>query len=90
MRLWIRWSACLALSLLLWTVTVESTHNHPSQSENASCTICLAAHTANPAPSSTDTTPVFAAVGLAQEEDVVAKARIDSSDLDNRGPPTLL
>ena len=87
MRLWMRWPAWLCLSLMLWTVAVESTHHHPSQNEAASCSICIVAHSANPAPSSTDTTPVFAAVGLAQEHAVLAKARLDSSDLGIRGPP---
>jgi len=87
MRSWLRSCAWLCLSLLLWTVVVESTHNHPNQSENATCTICLAAHTASPAPTSTDATPVFAAIGIAQEEAVVAQARLDFSDLGNRGPP---
>jgi len=89
MRSWVRWSAWLCLSLLLWTVAAESTHVHPGQSENASCTICLAAHTASPAPSSTDATPVFAAIGVAQEEAVLAKARLESSELGIRGPPVL-
>ena len=87
MRWWLRSCAWLCLSLLLWTVAAESTHNHPNQSENATCTICLAAHTASPAPTSTDATPVFAAIGIAQEETVVAKARLDFSDLGIRGPP---
>jgi len=89
MRLWMRWSAWLCLSLLLWTVAAESTHVHPGQSENASCTICLAAHTASPAPSSSDATPVFAAVGLAQEKELVAPVRLAFSDLGIRGPPVL-
>ena len=89
MRFQLRWLAWLCLSLMLWTVEVESTHNHPSRSENATCTICLAAHTASPAPTSTDTTPVFTAIDLLQEEAVVAKARLEFSDLGIRGPPAL-
>jgi len=75
---------------MFWTAGVESTHNHPSQTEAASCSICVVAHTANPAPHSTGTTPVFAAIDLFREEDVVAKARFDFSDLDIRGPPSAL
>lgn len=67
----------------------ESVHHHPNQSESASCTICMAAHAAIPAPSSTAAAPVFAALGLAQEKEVVAKARLDFSDLGIRGPPVL-
>lgn len=90
MRRWMRWSAWLALSLLLWTVAAESTHNHPSQAESAACAICAVAHTARPAVSSGHSTPVFAAVGVPQDETLIFKARIDSSDLGIRGPPALL
>lgn len=90
MRLWLRWSAWLALSLLLWTVAAESTHNHPSQAESAACSICAVAHTARPAVSSGHGTPVFTAVALFHEEDLVLKARIASSDLGIRGPPVTL
>jgi hypothetical protein len=89
MRSWVRWLAWACLSLLLWTVAAESTHNHPNQSENTSCTICVAAHTARPAPFSSDATPVFVAVGHLQEKDVVAEARLEFSDLGIRGPPVL-
>lgn len=90
MRWWMRWSVRLCLSLMFWTVAAESTHNHPSQTEAASCSICVVAHTANPAPDLTGTIPVFAAVDRFHQEDVVAKARFDFSDLGIRGPPTVL
>ena len=87
MRLWVRWSAWLGLSLMLWTVAAESTHNHPNQTESASCSICLVAHSASPTASTVQAAPVFAAIGLLREEDVTAKARFDFSDLGIRGPP---
>jgi hypothetical protein len=90
MRLWMRWSAWLCLSLMFWTAAAESTHSHPSRAESASCSICVVAHTANPAPHSAGTTPIFAAVDLFHEEDVAAKARFDFSDLGIRGPPATL
>ena len=89
MRLWVRRSAWLCLSLMLWAAAVESTHNHPTQTESASCSICVAAHSASPTVSSIQTAPVFAAIGLLREEDVVAKARFDFADLGIRGPPVL-
>lgn len=89
MRSWVRWSAWLCLSLMLWTVVAESTHNHPSPTDAASCAICLAAHTAHPVPNSADTTPVFATVGVLYEEAVVASVQQEFSDLGNRGPPIL-
>ncbi len=89
MRLWVRWSAWLCLSLMVWTVGAESTHNHPSKTAASSCSICVVAHSANPTVSSSHNSPVFAAVGLLREEDVVAKARFDFSEAGIRGPPVL-
>jgi len=89
MRLWLRWSTWLCLSLMLWTAAAESTHNHPKQTESTSCRICVAAHSASPTVSSGHTAPVFAAIGLLVEEDVIAKAQFDASNLGIRGPPAL-
>jgi hypothetical protein len=89
MRLWVRWSAWLSLSLMLWTVAAESTHNHPTQSESASCSICVAAHSASPTVSSVHARPVFATVGMLQEKEVLAKAENNFSHLGIRGPPAL-
>ena len=89
MRVWVRWSAWLCLSLILWTAAAESTHIHPNQTESASCLICVAAHSASPTSDSTNAVPAFTTVGFCQEEAVVAPARPDSSDLDIRGPPAL-
>jgi hypothetical protein len=89
MRVWVRWSAWLCLSLMLWAAAAESTHNHPTQTESASCSICMAAHSASPTVSSSQAAPLFAAIGLLQEEDVIAKARFDFSELGIRGPPAL-
>ena len=89
MRVWVRWSAWLCLSLMLWTVAAESTHSHPTRTESASCSICAVAHSANPTMSSRQAPPVFAAIDLLREEDVIAKARLDFSDQGIRGPPAL-
>jgi hypothetical protein len=73
---------------MFWAATAESTHNHPNQTESASCSICIVAHSASPTVSSGHAAPVFSAVGRTQEENVIAKARIDFSDAGIRGPPT--
>jgi hypothetical protein len=75
---------------MLWTVAAESTHNHPNQTDSASCLICAAAHSASPAALSGHTTPVFAEVGLLQEELVLANTRLDFSDAGIRGPPAVV
>jgi hypothetical protein len=87
MRTCLRWSAWLCLSLMLWTVAAESTHVHPSQTDANSCSVCVAAHTANPAPSSAATAPIFNTLGVLQDEAVVANASLDSFVSGNRGPP---
>ena len=89
MRTWVRWSAWLCLSLMLWTVAAESTHHHPNQTDSASCLICVAAHSASPASEAVNATPVFVALGLWQDEPVAAPVWLNSSDLDIRGPPSL-
>jgi hypothetical protein len=90
MRLWVRWSAWLCLSLMLWTAAAESAHSHPNQTDSATCSICVVAHSASPSVSSSQAAPVFAAIGLLREEDVVAKARFDFSEQGIRGPPATL
>jgi hypothetical protein len=74
---------------MLGMAAVESTHTHPTRTESASCSICVVAHSANPTLSSSQAAPVFAAIGLLQEKDVIAKARFDFSELGSRGPPAL-
>jgi len=75
---------------MVWTVAAESTHSHPTQTDSASCSICVAAHSASPAASSRHAAPVFATIGLLREEDVVAGSRFDFSDRGIRGPPAIL
>jgi len=89
MRSLFRWSAWLCLSLMLWTAAAESTHNHPSQTDAASCSICVAAHSTSPTVSSTHVRPVFTTVGVLREEAVIAKARLDVFELGSRGPPVV-
>ena len=74
---------------MLWTAVAESTHNHPNKTEAISCSICVMAHSTAPVISSHQAKPVFEAVGLLQEEEVIAKARISISELGIRGPPTV-
>jgi hypothetical protein len=89
MRFSYRWLAWLCLSLMLWTAVAESSHNHPNNTESASCSICVVAHSTTPAASSHQGPPVFATIGLLQEEEVVAKARISVFELGIRGPPAV-
>jgi hypothetical protein len=89
MRSLLRWSAWLCLSLMLWTAAAESRHNHPSGIDAASCSVCVAAHSAAPAALSQPGKPEFAEVGLLQEKEVIAKSRLDVFELVIRGPPVV-
>jgi len=89
MKFSVRWLAWLCLSLMLWTVAAESTHNHPSQTESASCSICALAHSASPVSISNSARPIFTTVGVLQEKEVIAKARLSVLDLGIRGPPAV-
>ena len=89
MRVWAKWSAWLCLSLTLWTATAESTHNHPLRTGSITCSICIVAHSASPTLSSSQSAPVFAAVGLLRDEAVIAMVQSDFSELGSRGPPVL-
>jgi hypothetical protein len=74
---------------MLWTAVAESTHNHPNQTESASCSNCVAAHSTTPTASFNQARPVFAMVGVLQEEEVIAKARLNLFELGIRGPPAV-
>jgi hypothetical protein len=89
MRSAFRWLVWFCLSLMLWTVAAESTHHHPRQTESASCSICMVAHSATPAAISGHSRPVFTTVGLLQEEAIIAQARPPVFDFGIRGPPAV-
>jgi len=74
---------------MLWTAAVESTHVHPSQKNARTCSLCLVAHATRPGFTSRHIAPQFVTVGLLQEEQIVAKARLDFSEAGIRGPPVL-
>jgi hypothetical protein len=80
----------MCLSLMLGMAVGESTHNHATQAEAASCSICVAAHSASPSVSSVQAIPLFAAVDLLREKDEVAKIRFDFCEAGIRGPPAVL
>ncbi len=77
MRFSSRWLAWLCLSLMLWTAVAESTHNHPNQTESRFLLDLRGGPHDQPHRSSNHIRPVFAAVGLLQEEAVIAKARLE-------------
>ncbi len=89
MRFRSRWLAWLCLSLMLWAAMAESTHSHANQTEAASCSICMVAHSTVPVCSAHQLTPVFATIGVLSEEEITAKAQPGIFELGIRGPPEL-
>jgi hypothetical protein len=74
---------------MLWTAVAESTHNHPNKTEAISCSICVMAHSTAPVTGTHHVRPVFEAVGLLHEEELLAKAPISVFELGIRGPPAV-
>lgn len=89
MRFTGRWLTWFCLSLMLWAAVVEPTHNHPNKAESSSCSICVVAHSSTPTANVNYARPVFATIGLLQEEAVIAKPRLGVFDLGIRGPPAV-
>ena len=87
MRLRTRWLAWLCLSLMLWAAIAESTHSHANQTEAASCSICVVAHSTAPTLSTHQLRPLFTTIGLLSEKEVTAKAQLEVFELGIRGPP---
>ncbi|MGH9494051.1 MAG: hypothetical protein ACRD3B_03565 [Candidatus Sulfotelmatobacter sp.] len=90
MRNWVKWSAWLCLSLMLWTAAVETVHTHANRTESVTCSICVVAHSTSPTVGSGHTAPIFAAIGLLRVEDVVAAVHVDLAHAGIRGPPAVL
>jgi len=84
MRFISRWLTWLCLSLMLWTAVAEATHNHSNKTESASCSVCVVAHSATPAASRNQARLVFATIGPLQEEEIVAKPRLSTFELNIR------
>jgi hypothetical protein len=89
MRSSLRWLAWLGLSLMLWAAVAESTHSHATNTEAASCSICVVAHSSAPSVSSRIAEPTFTTIGVLSEEEITAKALLALFALGIRGPPAV-
>ncbi|HVI08490.1 MAG TPA: hypothetical protein VND65_09370 [Candidatus Binatia bacterium] len=87
MRVFFRWLTWLCLSLTLWAAVAESTHSHANKTESPSCPLCAVAHSTAPAPVSSHTTPLFAAIGVMHDRELSAITHLTVSKLGIRGPP---
>ena len=90
MRSVLRQIAVLCLLLTLLSAYGFAAHHHSSPSDEAQCTICVVAHSASPASSSTLRSTVFVLVlAIVLVEPVSAKQRLLSFALAVRPPPAV-
>lgn len=80
--------AWLCLALTLWSLVAFATHNHSGLADSATCTVCVAAHSASPVTTSRLPKAVFVPVRVVLvSEPVSAKQRLISFALAVRPPP---
>jgi hypothetical protein len=81
--------AWLLLLLTLWSAFALVTHHHSSATEAAKCTVCVAAHSASPKPTSNLPKVTFVPVSTFWSEPVSAKQRLIAFALCVRPPPSV-
>ena len=79
--------ACLCLLLTCWSAIALVAHHHSNRADSAKCTVCIAAHSANPKATSNLENTSFHFVGVARLEPVASKQFILAYALTNRPPP---
>ena len=62
MRIALRCTTWLCLSVMLWTASAEPAHNHSRLASSGSCTLCIATHNVAPPPVLADRGPKLVAV----------------------------
>jgi hypothetical protein len=82
--------AWLCLALTLWSLIAFATHSHSSLDDPATCTVCVAAHSASPVAVSKLPDAAFSPVQLVLVADPVsAKQRLIPFALTVRPPPEI-
>jgi len=79
--------ACMCVVLTFWSAIAFAMHHHSNASESATCTVCIAAHSASPTFSSTPRPATFIAAFTFQAQPVSAKQRLVAFALSVRPPP---
>ena len=82
-------TAFFCFVLTLWTSFAFITHHHSGTINEAKCASCIAAHSASPAPATTQLSHVaFVVLSVFRTESVSAKQRLIAFAISNRPPPT--
>lgn len=91
--LWFRWVAILGLFVVFCASTVQACHVHPQEAGPGSpdhCPICVAIHSALPAPQHSAQAPVFALQSFLSLKAAHQCSRISILALSDRAPPQLV
>jgi len=79
--------ALLCFALMFWSALAFAAHHHSNATESATCTVCVAAHSASPQVSFTPRPATFIAIFTFQAQPVSAKQRLMGFALSVRPPP---
>ncbi len=81
--------ALFCLSLTLWSAFLVASHQHLNSSDEAQCTVCIAAHSASPKATSAPLKVRFVAVFTFRAEPVATKQCLIAFALCVRPPPSV-
>jgi hypothetical protein len=81
--------ACLCVLLTFWSAVAFAMHQHSNTTESATCTVCIAAHSASPKTTTPLPKVMFVSVSTFRPEPVSAKQRLIAFALCVRPPPTV-
>jgi hypothetical protein len=79
--------ACLCVLLTLWSAIAFAAHQHSNSTESATCTVCIAAHSASPKTTTTLAKVLFVSLSTFRPEPVSAKQHLTVFVLCVRPPP---
>jgi hypothetical protein len=85
----VKLAAAICLVLTLWSVVTVVAHHHPKGTESATCSVCIAAHSAAPKAGVTVASATFTSISIFRADAVSAKERFIAFALSVRPPPTI-
>jgi len=81
--------ACLCVLLTFWSAMAFAAHQHSTATESATCTLCIAAHSASPKITTTLPRVMFVPVDTFRPEPVSVQQRLTVFVLCVRPPPSV-
>lgn len=83
----VKFAAVICLVLTLWSALAVVAHHHPKGTESATCSVCIAAHSAAPKGGVTVVVATFTSISIFRADPVSAKERFIAFALSVRPPP---